>query len=56
MRKAYDAPWFRSRDSAIMAAAACWLAGAVILWDAFERRGNAKPTWLRAATNLPSVF
>lgn len=56
MRKPYDSPLFADRSSALIAAAACWLAGAVILWDSYERRGIRRPTLLRIGANVPSVF
>ena len=54
--KAYDRPRFRSRDHALMLAAGLWLAGAFVLWDAYERRGLRRPGLLRVGANLPSIF
>lgn len=55
MARTYDRPLFRSRDTALVAAVALWLAGTVVLWDAYERRGLRRPGVLRVAANLPSM-
>lgn len=37
------APLLRSRDTALWLGIGCWIAGAVLLRDAYERRGRPRP-------------
>jgi hypothetical protein len=40
-------PLVRNRDLALYGGLALWLAGAVLLKDAYERRGKGRPAALR---------
>lgn len=42
----------RSRETALWLGIACWLAGAVLLRDAFEARGRSRPKAFRVANAL----
>lgn len=40
-------PWLRSRDATLYLGIAAWLVGAVLLRDAYDRRGRKRPIGLK---------
>jgi len=40
-------PWVSGRPVALWGGVALTVAGALLLWDAHERRGVERPFWLR---------
>lgn len=48
-----DRPLVRNRDTALYVGLALWLAGSVLLWDAWEGRGRRRPLAARLAGGLP---
>lgn len=45
-------PLVRNRDTALYLGLALWLAGGVLLWDAWENRGQQRPIIMRVAGAL----
>lgn len=41
-------PWIRDKRAAVLLGLALFVAGVVVLWDAYERRGGRAPWPLRA--------
>lgn len=56
MQRPYARPWIANRRQALVLASALWLAGALVLFDSYERRGIKRPAPLRVFANVPSVF
>lgn len=52
-RPAMARPLVANRETALALGLALWLAGAVLLWDAYERRGQRRPLAIRLAGVLP---
>jgi len=46
-------PLIRNRDTALYIGLACWIAGGVLLWDAWEHRGIQRPWAMRLAGLVP---
>lgn len=46
-------PIVRDRDLALYAGLAAYVLGSVLLWDAFEGRGKAKPFWTKLLPGGP---
>jgi hypothetical protein len=46
-------PLVANRETAIALGLALWLGGAVLLWDAFEHRGQKRPFAMRLAGLFP---
>lgn len=40
-------PLVKDRDAALLMGVAAYVVGSVLLWDAFEHRGNSRPFWTR---------
>lgn len=45
-------PFVRSRETALWLGIGCWIAGAVLLRDAFEARGRSRPRAFKVANAL----
>lgn len=45
-------PLLANRDAALYLGIAAWLAGTVLLWDAWEHRGHRRPWPFRIASGL----
>ena len=45
-------PWIQSRETALWLGIACWIAGTVLLRDAFEARGRPRPKAFKLASAL----
>jgi hypothetical protein len=45
-------PLVRDRDTALYLGLGLWIAGAVLLWDAWEHRGKRRPLVMRVAAAL----
>jgi hypothetical protein len=46
-------PLVRDRDVALYLGLALWVAGSVLLWDAWENRGRPRPLVAKLAGALP---
>jgi len=40
-------PYVKDRRTALYLGVGCYVAGSLLLWDAFERRGKGRPFWTK---------